>query len=96
PTRHLQSNAGLFFDVFTDMDPGNLLLRQAHEEVMTFQLEEGRLRLALQRIATQRIVITECDRFTPFGFPIMVDRLREKLSSEKLEERIQRMSPQYT
>ena len=53
--RHLQSSAQLFFGVFQDMDPNNLLLRQAHEEVMTFQLEESRLRNALERIATQRI-----------------------------------------
>ncbi|HMN91466.1 MAG TPA: hypothetical protein PKE68_15700 [Saprospiraceae bacterium] len=31
---------------------------------------------------------------TPFAFPIMVDRLREKLSSEKLEDRIKKMKLQ--
>lgn len=94
PTRHLQSSSHLFFEVFSDMDPGNLLYRQAHEEVMTFQLEEGRLRRALDRIAQQRIVIKESNKVTPFCFPILVDRLREKLTSEKLEERIQRMTAQ--
>jgi len=94
PTRHLQSSSHLFFEVFGDMDPGNLLLRQAHEEVLTFQLEEGRLRQALERIASQRVVIKETDKVTPFCFPILVDRLREKLTSEKLEERIKRMTAQ--
>ncbi len=92
--RHLQSSAQLFFSVFQDLDPGNLLLQQAHEEVMTFQLEESRLRTALERIATQRIIITDPPTITPFCFPIMVDRMREGLSSEKLEDRIARMEAQ--
>ncbi len=92
--RHLQSSAQLFFGVFQDLDPNNLLLRQAHEEVMTFQLEESRLRTALERIATQRVVITDPPSITPFCFPIMVDRLREGLTSEKLEDRIARMKAQ--
>ena len=31
-------------------------------------------------------------RFTPFAFPILVDRLREKLTSEQLEDRIRKMT----
>lgn len=92
--RHLQSSARLFFDVFSEMEPDNLLLRQAHEEVLIFQLEEGRLRAALERMHGQRIVIKDLERVSPFCFPIMVDRLRERLTTEKLEERIQRMRAQ--
>jgi ATP-dependent Lhr-like helicase len=62
---------------------------------MDFQLEEARLRKALDRIAHQKIVITNPDKPTPFSFPIMVDRLREKLTSEKLEDRIRRMAIKY-
>lgn len=90
--RHLQASAQLFFEVFNDYDPENLLLRQASEEVMTFQLEEDRLRKALNRIQQQSIRIVRPDKPTPFSFPIMVDRLnREKLSSETLEDRIKKM-----
>jgi ATP-dependent helicase Lhr and Lhr-like helicase len=90
--RHLQASAQLFFEVFNDYDPENLLLRQAFEEVMTFQLEEDRLRKALNRIHQQNIRIVRPDKPTPFSFPIMVDRLnREKLSSETLENRIKKM-----
>lgn len=92
--RHLQSSAQLFFEVFTDYDPGNLLLLQAYDEVMAFQLEEARLRMALQRIQGQKCVLKTPERATPFAFPIMVDRLREKLSSEKLEDRIRKMKLQ--
>ena len=90
--RHLQSSSQLFFNVFNDYDAHNLLLAQAFEEVMDFQLEEVRLRAALDRINHQHIVITTPDKPTPFAFPIMVDHMREKLTSEKLEDRIKRMS----
>ncbi len=89
--RHLQSSSQLFFNVFHEYESHNLLLQQAFEEVMDFQLEEARLRKALIRIAHQKIIITEPDKPTPFAFPIMVDRTREKLTSEKLEDRIKKM-----
>ncbi len=63
---------------------------------MDFQLEEARLRAALERIAQQKIVITHPHEPTPFAFPIMVDRMREKLTSEKLEDRIRKMSLQFS
>lgn len=93
--RHLQSSSQLFFNVFNDYEAHNLLLQQAFEEVMDFQLEEARLRRALERISTQKIIITTPEKPTPFAFPIMVDRLREKLTSEKMEDRIKRMAIQY-
>lgn len=93
--RHLQSSSQLFFNVFHDYEAHNLLLQQAFEEVMDFQLEEARLRRALERIAHQKIIITRPVMPTPFAFPIMVDRMREKLTSEKLEDRIKRMALQF-
>jgi ATP-dependent Lhr-like helicase len=33
-------------------------------------------------------------RATPFAFPVIVDRLREKISTEKLEDRIRKMKLQ--
>jgi ATP-dependent Lhr-like helicase len=92
--RHVQASSQLFFEVFSDYDPQNLLLQQAHDEVMAFQLEEARLRQALQRIQSQKIILSKASKATPFAFPIMIDRLREKLSSEKLEDRIRRMKLQ--
>ncbi len=90
--RHIQSSSQLFFNVFNDYDSTNLLLHQSYEEVMDFQLEEARMRKALDRIGQQKIVITEPDTPTPFAFPIMVDRLsRDKLTSETLEDRIKKM-----
>lgn len=90
--KHLQSSSQLLFDVFKDFEADNLLYQQAYTETFEHQLEEGRLRLALDRIATQEIVWKACKKATPFSFPIITDRLREKLSSEKLADRIKRMT----
>ncbi len=92
--RHLQSSSQLFFEVFNDYEPNNLLLLQAYEEVQTFELEENRLRDALNRIQSQEIILSTPEKATPFSFPILIDRLRSKLSSEKLADRIQRMKLQ--
>ncbi|NGP77279.1 ligase-associated DNA damage response DEXH box helicase [Balneolaceae bacterium YR4-1] len=93
-SRHLQMSSGLFFDVFDEYEPDNLLLQQAYDEVLSYQLDEVRLRKALKRIQNQEINFKYPERFTPFAFPIMVDRLRERLSSEKLVDRIQKMQVQ--
>ncbi len=90
--RHLQSSSQLFFEVFKEHEPENLLYRQAFQEALEFQLEETRLRQALERINNQEIVITEPISYTPFCFPIMVDRLREKISFESLSARIAKMT----
>lgn len=89
--KHLQSSTQLLFDVFRQYDPDNILYMQTYEEVMTFQLEESRMREALERIQSQKIVIKRPKLYTPLAFPLMVDRLREKLSSEKLQHKIARM-----
>ncbi len=93
-SKHLQSNSQLLFSVFRDYEEDNLLYQQAFKETFEHQLEEGRLRISLDRIAHQKIVWRKCEKPTPFSFPIITDRLREKLSSEKIEDRIRRMLQQ--
>ena len=93
-SKHLQSSSQLLFSVFRDYEEDNLLYQQAFRETFEHQLEEGRLRMALERIGVQNIVWKHCEKPTPFSFPIITDRLREKLSSEKLEDRIRRMLEQ--
>jgi len=93
--RHLQASSSLLFGVFQDYEPNNLLYLQTYEEVMTFQLEEARMRAALERIQNQKIVIKYPKSPPPLAFPIIVDRLREKMSSEKLKDRIAKMTLQF-
>lgn len=89
--RQLQASSGLFFDVFQRYDPGNLLLDQAHREVLERQLESSRLGRALERLAGSTVVITTPARTTPLAFPLLVDRTRSRVSSESLVDRIRRM-----
>jgi ATP-dependent helicase Lhr and Lhr-like helicase len=92
--RHLQSSAGLLFNVFAEYDPRNLLIRQAYNEVMEQQMEERRLRNMLERVSRGKMVLRWPERLTPFCFPLKVDSMREDLSSEKLEDRVRRMQAQ--
>jgi ATP-dependent Lhr-like helicase len=93
--RHLQASSGLYFDVFRDYDPDNLLLKQAGQEVLQRQLECGRLAKTLDRLRHSRVLFVDLPRPSPMAFPLLVDGLRDKLSSEKLADRIRRMQIQY-
>jgi len=91
PARHLQASSGLFYEVFAQYDPGNLLLHQAHREVLEQQLESSRLGRTLARLARSRVTVLDLERTSPLAFPLLVDRMREKLSSETLADRVRRM-----
>ena len=89
--RQLQASSSLFFEVFRKHDAGNLLLTQAEREVMEQELELTRLRETLDEMRGRRIAYCEVKRATPFGFALMVERFREKVSTEKLSDRVARM-----
>ncbi|MEM6981128.1 MAG: helicase-related protein, partial [Planctomycetota bacterium] len=94
PARHLQASSNLFYDVFRQYDPENLLLRQCDAEVREQQLNASRMKDALVRIAESRVLISKPPKTTPLAFALLVDRLRERVSSEKLSDRIARMQAQ--
>jgi ATP-dependent Lhr-like helicase len=89
--KQLQATSGLIYDVFAQWDRENPLLAQATREVLERELEFRRLDDALTHLAGQRATIVRTDRPTPFSFPLMVERLREKLTTESLADRIARM-----
>jgi ATP-dependent Lhr-like helicase len=89
--RQIQTTSSLIFDVFSRYDPDHPLLRQSYREVLDRQLEHSRLMQTLKNIESSELLVTEPARMTPLAFPLMVDRLREKLTSEKLQDRIARM-----
>ncbi len=93
-SKHLQASSNLLFKVFKDHDPDNLLLKQAYTESIDYQVDANRLHAAMDRLQGQSVLLKHPHRFTPFCFPIMVDRLRERLSSEKLADRVVRMTLQ--
>lgn len=90
-TRQVQASSGLFYEVFRKHDPHNMLLTQAEREVLSQELDLPRLQHTLARIAERDLDIRELQRPTPFAFPLMVERFREKLSNESLADRIARM-----
>lgn len=89
--KHLQSSSALLFNIFHEYEPDNLLYLQAYEEAALIQYEEQRLREVLNRIAHQKIVLKTMENPSPFSFPIMVDRLRERFTNETISMRISRM-----
>ncbi|WP_051349278.1 ligase-associated DNA damage response DEXH box helicase [Chryseobacterium gregarium] len=92
--KSLQSSAGLIFKVLEDYDPNNFLVRQAYTEVFNMQLQEQRLVGAFKRIEKSKIILKHAASFTPLSFPIKVDSLRQTLSSEDLDSRIQKLIQQ--
>ncbi len=89
--KQVQASSGLLYDVFARYDPENLLLFQAHREVLERQLERGRLGRTLERLAAGKITISEVERPTPLAFALLVDRAREQVSSEKFLDRVRRL-----
>jgi ATP-dependent Lhr-like helicase len=93
-SKQLQASSSLFWEVFKKYDPGNRLLHQAQAELLQLELDITRLRSSLARMASQTLVVKHLSRPTPFAFPLLVERLRETLSNEKLADRIARMVAQ--
>ena len=96
PGRHkhssqVQASSSLLYNVFQRYEPQNLLFRQSTREVLERQLEFNRLSDSLDRLAGANLVLMETGPFTPLAFPIMVNRLRSRVSSEKLVDRVRRM-----
>jgi ATP-dependent helicase Lhr and Lhr-like helicase len=89
--KQLQASSSLFYEVFKKYDSNNLLLQQAEREVLQQELELSRLQQCLEKIQTKQLVFKAIERPTPFAFPLMVERLREKLTTEKLSDRIARL-----
>ena len=90
-TRQLQASSGLFYEVFRRHDPGNLLLTQAETEVLRQELVLDRIEATLVRMHGLRLQVCELKHPSPFAFPLMVERFREQLSTEKLADRLARM-----
>ena len=90
-TRQLQASSSLFYEVFAKYDAGNLLLTQAQTEVLSQELDIGRLSASLARMRGQRIAFVDLKVPSPFALPLMVERFREKLSTEKLKDRLERL-----
>ena len=90
-TKHLQSGSQLFYDVFKEHEPENLLYLQAINETFDHGIESPRIQRSFEKIENLKIVWKDCKYPTPFSFPLITDRIRSKLSSESVEDRIRKM-----
>ena len=87
----IQASSSLLYNVFQRFEPENLLLIQSKREVLERQLEFKRLAESLKRMSRANLYLMATDQITPLAFPIMVNRLRTRVSSEKLIDRVKRM-----
>ena len=92
--KQVQASSGLLYDVFVRYDPENLLIHQANREVLERQLEASRLGRVLQRLRESAVRVVHVDRPTPLAFPLLVDSTRAKVNTEKLADRVRRMTVQ--
>jgi ATP-dependent Lhr-like helicase len=89
--RQLQASSSLFFEVFRKYDAHNRLLAQAETEVLQQELDIARLGRTLRAMAALPLTLVDLRGPSPFALPLMVERLREQLSTEKLKDRLDRL-----
>jgi ATP-dependent Lhr-like helicase len=93
PARQVQASSSMFYEVFTQFDPANLLLEQARRDMVEGQLEFERLRATLRAIEPMEIVIVRTAQLTPFAFPLWAESMRSvQATSEAWQDRVRRMA----
>ncbi len=92
--KQLQASSGLFYEVFRKYDAGNRLLRQAEQEVLAQELDLEHLAASLRHMKAQALDWSVLAVPSPFSLALMVERLREQLSTEKLKDRLDRILAQ--
>ncbi|MBN8600959.1 MAG: ligase-associated DNA damage response DEXH box helicase [Planctomycetes bacterium] len=92
--RYLQASSNLFYDVFAQFEPDSLLLQQSRREALEKQLEWKRLMATMQRLESLECLVERPKKPTPLAFPLIVERMRERLSSETLADRVLKMQQQ--
>ena len=87
----LQISAALLYDVFSRHEPANRLLAQARSEVLSEQLDLPRITGALQRLQQSRLQLERTARPGPLAFPLLAERLSNRMSNESLLQRLERV-----
>ena len=59
--------------------------------MLSQEIDIARLTTTLEAIGARRIDFVELTLPSPMSLPLMVERFREKLTTEKLNERLERM-----
>ena len=90
-SNQLQISSSLFFDVFKRYEKDHLLIKQAYREVKEFQLENKRINKSLERLSNLKIILNKTKMPSPFAFPLLVERLKNTLSNEPIEKRVEKL-----
>ena len=87
----LQISAALLFDVFNRHEPDNRLVAQARAEVLSEQLDLPRITGALKRLQRCTLQLERTPRPGPLAFPLLAERLNNRMSNESLLSRLERL-----
>ena len=71
------------------------MIKQSHQEVKEYQLENKRISRSLERLKNLKMIIKEIKTPTPFAFPLLVERLKNTLSNEPIEKRVEKLIKKY-
>ena len=95
-SNQLQISSSLFFDVFKRYEKDHLLIKQAYREVKEFQLENKRINKSLERLSNLKIILNKTKMPSPFAFPLLVERLKNTLSNEPIEKRVEKLVKKFS
>ena len=94
--KNLQMSSSLLFDVFSAYEPEQPLYHQSYDEVRFFQFQEDRLRNVLNKLKDMPFEHYKTSRPSPLAFPLIIERIGSLVSSESLQDRLQRMKDRWT
>ena len=72
------------------------MIRQSHQEVKDYQLRNKRISRSLERLKELKIILNEIKTPPPFAFPLLVERLKNTLSNEPIEKRVEKLIRKYS
>lgn len=93
--RALQSSAGLLFDVLNEHDPDHILLAEAKRDVLEDEFDLPRLMETLTTLSERPLHLQTLKKPSPLALPLLIERLSARLSTERLQDRLQRMTEAF-
>ena len=72
------------------------MIKQSHQEVKEYQLENKRISRSLERLKNLKMLLNDIKTPTPFAFPLLVERLKNTLSNEPIEKRVEKLIKKYS
>jgi ATP-dependent Lhr-like helicase len=94
--KNLQMSSSLLFEFFQNYEPEQPLYHQSFDEVKFFQFQESRLISVMKRLQDMPFEHYKTSRPSPLAFPLIVEMIGSKVSSETLSERLQKMKDKWT